>query len=197
MLFRSWLRLTALALGLTASLLAACAGTEFDWQGRPGTALEAYQRSFEAALGTRYVETLRMDALADYAGRTRVLWLGDHHRDPLLHERHQQLLGQMQRSGVKLALGMEALAEQDSVALADFLSHRISLDRYTGLVRARWPESWLDGADVDCTHYRRLLLFAASSNTPVFALEPAPRLPLAERDARIAANVREIGRAHV
>lgn len=181
---------TAFAAWLGGLLLLGCTSTNFDWQGRPTTALDAYQRSFEAAVGDRCVATMRTAELPDRAARAKVVWLGDHHRDILVHERHLELLRSLHRSGIPIALGLEALAEEDSLALADFLAHRTSLEQFTKLVRTRWPESWLDGGDVDCTHYRRLLLFAASSNTPVFALEPAPRLPLGQRDERIAANVR-------
>ncbi len=181
---------TALGVGLSSLLLVGCAGADFDWQGRPTTALETYQRSFEIAVGDRYVATMRKDELLEHAAKARVIWLGDHHRDASLHERHFALLRSLHQSGAQIALGLEALAEQDSLALADYLAHRTSLERFTATVRARWPESWLDGGDVDSAHYRQMLLFAASSNTPVFALEPAPRLPLAQRDERIAANVR-------
>ncbi|MEQ1633425.1 MAG: hypothetical protein ABL997_13695, partial [Planctomycetota bacterium] len=52
------------------------------------------------------------------------------------------------------------------------------------------------GSDVDSEHYRELLRIARDSRTPALALEPTPRLPLKDRDTRIAAQVAAAARAH-
>jgi hypothetical protein len=171
-------------------LTAACTGPSLDWQGRPDVPLADYQQAFAHAVGERFDAEATPDEILDRAAAARVLWLGDHHRDLLLHDRQRDLLVQLQRRGKPWALGLEAIGMQDEPRLRDYLAGRISLDQFTRAVGERWPDSWLEGDAVDAPHYRSLLRLCAASGVPVFALEPTPRLPLARRDDEIAGAVR-------
>jgi len=180
-------RTRALALLL---LTAACTGPSLDWQGRPDVPLADYQQAFARAAGERFDAEATPAEILTRAAAARVLWLGDHHRDLALHDRHRDLLVQLQRRGTPWALGLEAIGTQDEPRLRDYLAGRASLDQFTRAVGQRWPDSWLEGNEVDAPHYRSLLRLCAASGVPVFALEPTPRLPLARRDDAIAGAVR-------
>jgi hypothetical protein len=176
-------------------LLAACTA-DFDWQARAGAGLADYQREFARDLGRTFDSSATGSRLLGLLRYSRVLWLGDHHRDPLLHARHRQLLQRLQQEGLRLALGLEALGQQDEDGLADYLRGRSDLPAFAEAVRRRWPGSWLESPDVDAEHWRALLGAARANGWPTFALEPAPRLPLAQRDDVIAAAVRRAAERH-
>ncbi|MGE3172744.1 MAG: ChaN family lipoprotein [Planctomycetota bacterium] len=173
----------------TLAALAACAAP-IGWQTRGNPRLADYQRAFEREAGTAIAgHASRAEALQLIRG-CRVLWLGDHHRDQALHHRQLDLLQQLVRDGAHLCLGLEAIGTQDQAAVDAYLAGSTDLDHLIAAVRRRWPASWLGGGDVDAAHYRALLRFARATGSPVFALEPTPRLPLAQRDRTIAASVR-------
>jgi len=159
------------------------------WQGQAPAQLRDYQAAFERDAGTRFVGSATGDEFLRLATHARVLWLGDHHRDLALHGRQLALLQQLHERGVRCCLGLEAIGVDDQPAVAAFLAGHGDVDELAQRLRARWPGSWLDAGDVDREHYRALLQFARDSHTPVFALEPTPRLPLPRRDAVIAASV--------
>jgi hypothetical protein len=184
-------RAVTLAL-LTAS---ACTPSQFAWRDAPAE-VAAYRASFAAAAGDR------LDAAASRAewlaasSRVRVLWLGDHHRSERLHVLHRQLLRDLHRSGVRLALALEAIGEQDEPWVRAFVAGRVDSELLRARMRQRWAGSWLDDAQLDAAYFRDVLDFARTFRLPVAALEPTPRLPLAARDARIAANVAAFAAAH-
>src|SRR5262245_43094812 len=99
-----------------AAALAACATAPLDWQGRPDVGLDSYQRSFERAVGEQFDASATVDQLLGRLPGVRVLWLGDHHRDPQLHEQQRALLALLERRGLQLALGVEALGTADEPA---------------------------------------------------------------------------------
>lgn len=195
----AWLPPALPALLALLALLAGCAAGSFDWQGREDP-LEDYQRSFAAALGDRFDAAATHGALLARLDRVRVLWLGDHHRHEALHRRHRELLEEILRDGRQhgrqLCLGLEAVGEQDQQLVDDYLAGRRDLSGLVAAAAERWPGTWLGDTDVDTDHYRALLEFARRSGTPVFALEPAPRLPILQRDAVIAAAVRTAAARH-
>lgn len=176
-------------------LLAASACTGVDWQGRSNLRLREYQEAFAEDCG-HFVDGGA--SLADFEAlvRTRrALWLGDHHRDERLHAHHRELLQRLFRARPCVLL-LEAVGSEDQPALDDYLAGRIALERTTAIVAARWPDSWLSSPEVDAPHYRELLALARATRTPVHGLEPAPRLPLAERDVHMAARTRAVAAAH-
>jgi hypothetical protein len=185
-------RTAACSLGL---LLAGCSAG-FDWQGRERHGLADYQRAFARDLGRSFDSSATWSKFTGLLRYSRVLWLGDHHRDPLLHDRQQRLLQRLHQDGFRLALCVEALGQQDEPALADYLRGNIELPQLRDRVRARWPGSWLETPAVDHEHYLALLRLARSSGWPVSACEPAPRLPLAQRDGVIAAAARRMAERH-
>jgi hypothetical protein len=178
-----------------ALLLGACAAGELDWRGRDD-GLADYHRAFEADVGAAFDRTATPAVLLAQIRQTRVLWLGDHHLDRELHRYHRQLLDQLLAAGLEPALGLEALGIDDQPAVDAFLDGRIDLQALAQEQLQRWRDGWLSAADVDARHYRELLATARSKRLPVFALEPAPRLPLQQRDAAIAATVREAADRH-
>jgi hypothetical protein len=171
--------------------LAACTPTDFGWDAATPP-LARYRAAFQAAAGTRFVASLSRDELLRRLHAERVLWLGDHHRSARLHALQNELLAQLQAAGVRLAFALEAIGSQDEPAVARFLRGDDSLVQLGAAMRQRWRGSWLDDPELDPWHYRSLLSFAQKHGIPVRALEPTPRLPLAERDAVIARTVRDL-----
>lgn len=125
-----------------------------------------------------------------------MLFLGDHHVDAALHAEHLQVLEDLAARGVPIALGLEAVGTQDEDAVRRYLAGDIDLAALRAAVRERWPDSWLDSAEVDADYYRALLALARRAGWLVFALEPAPRVPLGQRDALIADGIRAALAAH-
>lgn len=176
-------------LGLAVGL-ASCSARRFAWQQPPAFDLADYHAAFTAAAGSRFVTGSTLAAQLDGITKARVLWLGDHHQSRALHRLQLELLTALAARGVRLALLLEAIGTADEGAVQDYLRGRHDLATLRARIAARWPESWLDAADVDADFYRSLLQFARQHGAPVRALEPAPRLPLTARDEVIAASVR-------
>lgn len=182
-----------------ALLLIACKA-DLDWQGSPaheGTReyLEAYKESYFRELGDRFVATWSLDTLLSSLGSVRVLYLGDHHENPTLHAYQLRLLDRIARAGVPVALGLEAVGTQDRPAVEEFMRGGTTR-QLRSRIGLRWPGSWLEQDQIDGGFYLALLEAARQRQWPVFALEPTPRLPLAQRDETIAANIRDASRRH-
>ncbi len=184
------------ALGLTLLGVASCTGPGVDWQGRANLQLREYQAAFDTDAGTSFDRGVSQAEFVSMVRSYNALWLGDHHRDERLHQRQRELLRAVLATGAPCCLVLEAVGIEDQAILDDYLAGRSSMDRLVAVVRHRWPASWLGGGDVDSEHYRELLRMARASNTPVRAFEPTPRLPLAQRDPSIAAEVKATARAH-
>ncbi len=176
-------------------LLAACAGSDFDWQGRSPSTLRDYHAAFDRGAGSRIDGGASMQDFLALLRSRRALFLGDHHRDEALHVCHRELLREVAARGSKVVLLLEAIGIEDQPAVDDYLAGRIGMESLAQRSRARWPSSWLAGGDVDVDHYRELLRIAWHARIETFGLEPAPRLPLAQRDASIAAQVRAVAAA--
>jgi len=167
----------------------ACTPTAFGWQEGLPRELIAYRQSFEDAAGSELLDSItRRDLLAQME-RSKLLWLGDHHRHSRLHALQTELLEQLQQRGVQMAFGLEAIGVRDERLVNDFLANRIDLNTLREQVRTRWDGSWLDDRDLDPWFYRSLLEFAKRHRIPVFALEPTPRLELKMRDTYIAQTI--------
>jgi hypothetical protein len=180
-----------------AILLLAAAACSAPLAWRPaGSALAAYRQSFEDAVGQQIVGDAPLTDIVAMAQDRAVVWLGDHHYSDRLHVLQRDLLTRLQRSGRPLLLLLEAIGEQDEPAVADYVAGRTNEEQLRTRTRRRWPGSWLDDEELDAPHYRALLAFARHHAIPVRALEPTPRLPLAARDAHIAATVRTTAAAH-
>lgn len=135
------------------------------------------------------------DALRQMA-QARVLFIGDHHDDVLHHDRVLHLLAALRARGTFATVGLEAIGAQDRAELDGFLAGQISMVQLRHRVAARWPGSWLDNPQLDRQFYRALLRQARDWDCPAFPLEPAPRLPLPERDAVIAESIRTAAQRH-
>ena len=181
--------LVALSLALSA-----CAGPQFDWQGRSPAALAEYRAEFDRNAGIRWAGDADVDDFVALARSRRVLFLGDHHRDERLHARQRDLLRRLFAAGPTTLL-LEAVGIEDQASVDDYLDGRIGMPGLVATCRARWPQAWIAGGDVDSEHYCELLRAARDQHVRVFGLEPAPRLPLAQRDARIAAQTRAVANA--
>jgi hypothetical protein len=175
---------------LTFALLPGCESQGLGWHGGPGPALADYRAAFASEVGEEFTAAASLRALQAELRTSRVLWLGDHHRDRRLHDLQRGLLRELHAAGFGLVLGLEAIAAEDEAMVREWLEGRLGFVALRTAVRARWPGSWFDSDEVDAEHYRLLLEFAKSTASPLFALEPAPRLPLGHRDAVIAAAVR-------
>lgn len=190
--------------GLVALGLAACGGSSVYWtEASPQDPapsgpryLRLYKESHFRALGDEFRGGVTMDEFGDRLAGARILFLGDHHDDPTLHQRMLALLEELDRDGRRYDLGLECIGTQDEPAVSAYLAGTLTLDDLLSAARTRWPESWLDGDDVDHAFYRALLHRARSVPNGVFALEPTPRLPLYERDRFMARLVRQRAREH-
>lgn len=173
----------------------ACSPAAFVWNGEPDTGLVPYLAAFADAAGTGFDYTMdRRELIARLRGE-RVLWLGDHHRSSRLHALQMQLLADLQASGFRMVLLLEAIGLEDEAAVQEYLDGVSSMAALRQRMRTRWRGSWLDDRDLDPWHYRSLLAFARRHQVPVQAIEPAPRPPIHERDERIAARVRSAAEA--
>lgn len=183
---------------LACLLATACAPATFGWPGAgPGAEpdLLRYRAAFVAAAGTRFVEIVPRERVQATILGQRMLWLGDHHASGALHRLQLALLRDLLASGARPVLCLEAIGTADEAAVARFVGGEGTLDQLRATVLARWPGSWLDDLSLDPAFYRALLTLAREHDLPVRALEPTPRLPLGERDAVIAANVRQAANA--
>lgn len=180
----------------TMASLLLCSCGQLGWEGDPRAAtLEDYRASFERAVGNNWAGTLDSRELDERLQQARVLWLGDHHQDPDLHRLQRELLQRLLQANRRLVLCLEAVGNEDDAALARYVAGRSDLTQLREAVARRWPDSWLDSTEVDALHYRRVLELCRSTRTPVVGLEPAPRLPLRNRDAVIAETVRRTATA--
>jgi uncharacterized iron-regulated protein len=180
-------------------LLLACSPSEFAWQATLPADLANYRTAFAAAAGTKFEATSTRATLLAQLPNRRVLWLGDHHASSMLHGLHLELLEAVAAvcadSRRPLVLVLDALGEQDQPAVTEFLGGRLEMRDLQRQLRARWPGSWLDDSALDPWYYRSLLAFGKRHGTAVHALEPTPRLPLADRDPRMAARIAAIATA--
>jgi Haem-binding uptake, Tiki superfamily, ChaN len=188
--FSAMHRATASLLMLLLAAYGACTLESLEWTGGPRTEdLRDYKLAFQRELGTRFTAAVSWREFTSQLRQARVLWLGDNHLDPNLHERQLELLRRLHAGGFRMVLGLEAIGRQDEPSVRAFLAGRSDMAELRAGMLRRWPGSWLDDHSVDCTFYRQLLELARSQGAPVFGLEPTPRAPLRERDAVIADTV--------
>lgn len=182
----------------------ACTTNTLDWQGSPPSAedsaeareLADYKAAFATALGEEFVEAGSRARLLDRAASARILFLGDNHRDPVLHRHHLELLAELHERDVPATLVVEALGTADQALVDEYLAGLRSLSSLRRAIHRRWPGSWLDDATLDMAHYNQLLRIARVARWPAWALEPTPRLPLPERDATMVERIRAVAAAH-
>lgn len=182
---------------------ASCATPSIDWRDGADPApsgsgyLRAYKESHFRDLGQEFVASLDWSAFVARVRGARVLLLGDRHDDAAWHERLDRLLDRLEADGIAVALGLEAIGSADEIDVELFLRGRTTLGELRTALRARWADNWLDsGAGVDSAFYARLLQRARRTRSPVFALEPVPRLDLSQRDAVIARRIARAADLH-
>lgn len=154
--------------------------------------LETYKDAHYRALGTAISTTLEWPQFLSEARQARVLFLGDHHTDKGLHVAYLDLLQRLFDADIEITLGLEAIGRQDEPKLLEYLSGKIPLQSFRRQIRRRWRNSWLDSSSVDAEFFVRLITLARERGLPTYALEPAPRLPLLQRDSIIALRIEEI-----
>ena len=183
---------------LTGLLVAAsvwssgCKGPAMGWPDGPvesADRLAAYKEEHYLEIGAEPAEALPFAAVVAEAARERLVFLGDHHLDYALHDLHLRLLQALHQRGARVALALECYGTEDQAAVDAFLRREIDMPTLREVLRERWHQSWLDGTAVDSRYYRDLLRFARDVELPVTALEPTPRLALAQRDPTMAANL--------
>jgi hypothetical protein len=185
-------------LPLLAALLG-CAHPKLAWGERgpedPSPSGPAYLRDYKELhyreLGEEFVGTVDWHEFDRMLDDAEVLWLGDHHEDETLHDRMLETVARIARVR-EIAVGLEAYGVQDEALVARFLAGDVDLAAVREAIRKRWPDSWLSHPTLDAPFYAATLELARDRGLPVFALEPTPRLPLAERDAYIASRVRSV-----
>lgn len=188
-----WPRLSV----ITATLiLAACQRPTHGSIRDRGGAVHSYRENFAVAAGDALVEPVGRRELERRIISSGAVWLGDHHRHARLHALHSELLDALARASAPLALGLEAIGTQDQPWIDDFVAGQIDMQTLRRRMCARWSGSWLEDPELDPFYFRALLSFARAHGVPVFALEPTPRLPLAERDEVMARAVAAARRAH-
>ena len=171
------------------TILAACSPQSFGWPDGPGSEIRGYRASFAAAAGHQLVEQVDRPELRRRVRAAGALWLGDHHRHARLHALHTELLQELVEDEAPLALCLESVGVQDQPWIDAYLAGRVEMRELRRRMRARWAGSWLDDPELDPWYFRALLTFAREHGLPIHALEPTPRLPLAQRDERIARAV--------
>lgn len=185
---------------VSLAVLCACQGGGPGWDDAPANAdpdptgtpeLRSYKESYYAALGTTLSGTATLKDVVAECARARVVWLGDHHDDRDLHARQRELLTALCVRGAKPVLMLEAIGTQDEGIVQSYVAGQIGRTDLHRLVYERWPGSWLDHAEFDGAHYQALLDLAKDHGLMVLALEPTPRLRLEERDALMAARIRD------
>ncbi len=164
----------------------------------PGQAgkLQDYKEEHYLSLGKTITGTVDWSGFLEEARSSRVLYLGDHHRNRELHAAYMDLLRGLLEAGIKPVLGLEAIATQDNELLQDYLSGAIDMRRLRQGIRRRWPGSWLDNKSLDTEFFQGLLLLAKEEELPVFPIEPAPRGELDARDVIIAENILRANEAY-
>ena len=178
---------------LAATSLSSCS---VGWQDARDKQLERYLHTHLDALGTGFVKPMSLDEFATHLQTTRIVYLGDHHKDMGLHRKMLELIEWICDLGHRPVLGFEAVGIQDNPSLQEYLAGGIDLRTLRRRIASRWPSSWLEKDDVDRTFFRAVLAQARAHNLDGFALEPTPRRPLAERDAVMATNVRRAMRLY-
>jgi hypothetical protein len=194
--------ITAL-LSLLGILIGGCQSGYLDWERKklPGEPerpayLQAYVNAHYRDLGTHFSARFSLDRFQEELRSARVLFLGDHHRDELLHDKMVALLHWLVEQGHRPVLGLEAVGFDDNADLQEFLAGGVDLGELRKRTLARWPGSWLaDDGRVDSSYFRALLSLAKKNRLAVFPLEPTPRLLLANRDSVIARSIRDAARA--
>ncbi len=197
MLFRV-IALLALALALTSC------ETTLSWAGAhpedPSPSGPSYLRSYKEShyrdLGVNFVGKVSRAELIAELRNARVLFLGDHHRDELLHDQMLQLIEELADAGLRPVIGTESIGVQDEDDLRDYFSGSVTMAEFSRRLKHRWNDSWLTLQDMDTMFYRDVIRLARRRDLSVFALEPTPRQPLDRRDQLIADRVREIASLH-
>ncbi len=152
--------------------------------------LKNYVDAHFQQLGTEFVDALPRTDFLTQLRRTRVLYLGDHHRDAHLHARILELLDWICAQGLRPVIGMEAIGSQDNPGLQEFVAGGIELEALRRRIAIRWPLSWLERDGVDRAFFLNLLRRTRRHELDAFPLEPTPRLGLDHRDGVIATNIR-------
>mgnify|MGYP001952621595 CR=1 FL=1 len=188
---------------LALGFLTACTAPAWTWSGlredpAPSGAqyLRSYKESFYQSLGDEFDEAWTEAQFLEHIQSARVLFLGDHHTDAALHRRQLKLLDTLRAADIPLVFGLEAIGEQDRPLLRQYLMGSIDMDRLTARIESRWPGSWLSSSQLDSAFYRAVVRRAREWQSPTFALEPVPRLPLNLRDPLIAENIRLASERH-
>ncbi len=183
---RKW---NSLSLALAVAIPGGCS-VSWDTPGPQELYLKNYVDAHFHALGTEFVDALSRTDFLTQLRRTRVLYLGDHHRDVQLHARMLELLDWICAQGLRPVIGMEAIGSQDNPSLQEFLVGGIQLDALRRRIVSRWPLSWLERQGVDRAFFRDLLRRTHRHKLDAFPLEPTPRFGLDHRDGVIATNIR-------
>ena len=158
--------------------------------------LRRYKEAFYQSLGDEFEEAWSEAELLHQIQSARVLFLGDHHTDSALHRRQLALLDTLRAAEIPLVFGLESIGEQDRPVLRQFLMGAIDMERLIAGIESRWPGSWLSSNQLDSGFYRSVMRRAREWQSPTFALEPVPRLPLNLRDPLIAENIRMASERH-
>jgi len=132
--------------------------------------------------------------LETWIRRPGILLLGDIHDDTGLHQRLRSIVESCGQVSIPVRLLLESIGIEDEDDLASWSTYALRFDELRNRIADRWPGSWMEEESIDARFYRDLLPIARRSGMRVHGLEPVPRLPLKQRDARIAATVRRIQR---
>lgn len=173
---------------ILAFLAIGCSPSRFGWSDSAPD-LHAYRTAFERSAGDRFTDATSLPEFVARLAPLRVLWLGDHHTSERLHRRQRDLLARLLGTGHRPVLALEAIGIRDEGVVREYLAGTRDEVRLLAALRRRWPMHWLEDPEVDAPHWRELLRMARAHRLPVHALEPTPRLPLAQRDQVIAARV--------
>jgi len=170
-------RKDCLALVLTAATAGGCSSWVSPNAGRPAY-IKQYVEAHYRELGSQFVAPLTRKDFAKQLKSSRVLYLGDHHRDQDLHFQIVELVGWVNPS------------------LQEFMSGGIEFEELRHRIAQRWPLSWLERSGVDREFFRALLQQARYRRLDAFPLEPTPRLPLEKRDALMATTIKRVLRLY-
>lgn len=91
-----------------------------------------------------------------------VIFIGETHTDKMHHEVQLDILRALQKSGIRLAIGLEMFSVESQQQLDQWVEGRIDERDFEKIYMVNWSENWL--------LYRNIFLLARNNHIPMIAL---------------------------
>ncbi len=163
------------------------------WVSKP-VQLSAYKREHYEALSKFPRTPASLGGLLNQAKNKGILLIGDIHDNKDLHRRILGFLREWSQIPGKKALFVEFLGLEDEETLRRFDQGGLQAEDLAKEINLRWPHSWLQLREFDPPFYQSILYLCQEEKIDLQAMEPIPRLPLNQRDRRMARALRKYHR---